>query len=143
VIKGIALIVLLAILIFILWCFIMGKCKGHAFGMIPPRPQTVGRRKSDKDLDVSGSGSAGIGASGSGSGSLLGNLTSRFQGKTTVSSGQKKQQQQQSKPCSGLDPLSWFGCHVGNGWNMLVGKISDATPIPYSPITGQPILVAP
>lgn len=60
IIKGIALLVLLAIIIFILWCFVLGKCSGKTFSMIPPRPR----------LNVSGRGSSNAGAQGSGKGSV-------------------------------------------------------------------------
>lgn len=55
---GTSLIMFLAILIFIIWCFLLGKCSGRGFGMIPPRPltePTTGRSKSDDDdkLDTS------------------------------------------------------------------------------------------
>ena len=116
----------------------MGKCKGHSFALIPPRPQTVGRRKSENGEEN---------GSGNGAGPItpatpIPTFESRFQGRTTVSGGQKKQQQQ-SKPCEGLNPLAWFGCHVQNGWNILTSRVSEATPIPYSPLTGAPILVVP
>ena len=74
-VRGIALLVLIAIIIFIIWCFVLGKCSGRTFGVVPPRPQTrsTGRKPTNENnegLNVSGSGNGSAGAGGSGSGSV-------------------------------------------------------------------------
>lgn len=165
-VKGIALIIFLAILIFIIWCFILGKCKGHVFGMIPPYPSTsTNNRKKDQkkdgvDVSGSGSGSAGSGGSGGG-GSILTRLgipsvpkfpgQAGYQGGSPITPAQKQSMpiiqtvppafsdnepitpatRPTKKKCEGLDPLSWFFCHVQNGANIVgeqVGKIFTPAP---------------
>lgn len=72
-VRGIAFVILLAIIILVIYCFVLGRCSKNPFAVVPPRPQTrtSGRRPSDKNgLDVSGSGSGNAGAGGSGTGSV-------------------------------------------------------------------------
>lgn len=119
-IKGLAIVVILAIVIFLIWCFLLGGCKGRiSFGVVPPRPS----------LNVRGRGSGNAGAQGSGRG-----------GSGVNPSGGNKPQENNNKGCGFWD----LGCKLAQAWkNITEGKTIFGSASPFPNIAPRIPIVVP
>jgi hypothetical protein len=134
--RGIAFLILLAIAILIIYCFVLGRCSKSPFGVVPPRPRTqqVNRRSDNDDEDENMDDNDPITPATP----SRPTLQSRFDGISNRDASQRdtrvQRQQSGKKQC-----LGWWDlvCHAQN---LIANPISGIKPPNWIP---EPLRVAP